>query len=270
MAYRRGEFSYKGSFLREETLTQPCITTQEDRKVLTKLFERNKDFTLKHSRGVISKVLDSMGMEGHMLFNAPNLAEIQDWNTLRAELEEMSEFLVNDLGLRGILEFHNGKDERGNYIDQTVNSSHIHFWGDMQQDNQYNRNAIAQYLIDKEFAYENLVHIQSYSAGKAIPEDELYPVLEEKQIGVELLQKPQIEEEVSYIEDEEALLLQKQMNDFLAMLEEDEQRERILDSQEEFAVGMSEETEASLSDIDAQLQELEKYSLSDEDFIFRA
>lgn len=270
MAYTRGEHS--NSFLREQTLVDICITRAEDKKILTELFKRNNDFTLKYPKSVIKKTLTSIGIDGHMLFNAPNISEIRDFNELRQEIEDMKDYLANELGLRGVVEFHFGKDERGGFVDRTVNSSHVHFWGDKTQDTMTNRNLIANYLIDRGFTYPNIVHIQSFDAGKVIPEEELIDANEDVDIGKEIKNSTPEEEIYYYIEDELVLNLQKEMDDFLKKINQ-EVKSVMFEEESELEIEIlsefSKETELALSEIDIKINELKSFTLDDEDLVFR-
>jgi hypothetical protein len=260
MAYLRNISS--DSFLREELLAEPCIANQEDARIMSELFKRNEDMTLSLTKTNISKTLYSIGIDGRMVFNAPNLESIRDFNELRAELEYMRDYLSDTLGLRGVLEFHFGKDESGNIVDKFINSAHIHFWGDSKQDTAINREMIAEYIVNRGFSYHDIVMVQRIRSGKKVPIDELNEVLVETQVAKTL--QGEVEEPPFFIVDENVLSLQRDMDMLLNKMNIEIEVDE--DSDE---LSANYQTSDSLLSINKDILETQSRLLNEDDLVLR-
>lgn len=169
------------SFAREETLTTYLTSSKKDEKDFKELFKKNSNNQFIYSRSVISKRCFNLNINGHILLNAPAVETTvnYDYNKAIDILEDFKEFISNSLNMRGLLELHFGKNAHGENIDETVSSSHFHFWCDAKQDTTYARQKLGNYLISKGYAQENNVHIQKYSDGEQISAEEKHEISSE-------------------------------------------------------------------------------------------
>ena len=147
------------SFLRSSVYEVSEPFDEED--FFKKLLKKNQ-YGLIRKKNNILELTKKKGIQFRMVFNAMNMRDLPR-EEIQEHLKDISEEL-NDLGVSGIVEFHNA--------DGTQNSDHIHLWVSSEDKIIYNR--VAHYLVDNALSNKEDVHIQKFQVNGKIEEEFLY------------------------------------------------------------------------------------------------
>lgn len=133
----------------------------DDEDFFKKLLKKNQYGLIRNKKNILD-VTRNKGIQFRMVFNAMNMRNLTK-EEISEHLKDIAEEL-NDLGVSGIVEFHNA--------DGTQNSDHIHLWVSSEDRIIYNR--IANYLVDNALSNKEDVYIQKFQTNGKIDDEFLY------------------------------------------------------------------------------------------------